>query len=163
MSMMLATGKQIQRWAKQWSLGCENFLPGPAWLLLNKTGPLFGPSLYKYVDLAPNAKLCLCLQRYTLEKTHGHCVLYKDCERHDDTCNSCATGPKFCSVGLLGMNSTSSSPTTSNAGLGAGIFIAVLMMVIVGVGLALKFRKERRNSMDKSARLTDLEQVDFEE
>ena len=61
------------------------------------------------------------------------------------------------------MTSTSSSPPTSTAGLGAGIFIAVLMMVIVGVGLALKFRKERRNSMEKSARLTDLEQVDFEE
>ena len=29
----------IQSWAKNVSLGCENFLPGPAWLLLSKTGP----------------------------------------------------------------------------------------------------------------------------
>ena len=35
----------VQRWAKKWSLGCGNFLPGPAWLLLSKTGPLFSPSL----------------------------------------------------------------------------------------------------------------------
>ena len=31
----------IQRWAKKWFLGCEDFLPGVAWLLLSKTGPLF--------------------------------------------------------------------------------------------------------------------------
>ena len=31
---------------KKWSLGCVNFLPSSAWLLLSKTGPLFSPSLY---------------------------------------------------------------------------------------------------------------------
>ena len=29
----------VQRFAKRWALGCETFLPGPAWLLLSKTGP----------------------------------------------------------------------------------------------------------------------------
>ena len=30
---------ELQRWAKQWSLGCEKFVPGPSWpgLLLSKT------------------------------------------------------------------------------------------------------------------------------
>ena len=37
---------QLQKWAKKWSLGCKKFLPGLAWLLLSKTGPLFSPSLY---------------------------------------------------------------------------------------------------------------------
>ena len=32
----------LQRWAKKWSLGSENFLPGPARLLLSKAGLLFG-------------------------------------------------------------------------------------------------------------------------
>ena len=36
----------IQGSAKRWALGCENFLPGPAWLLLSKTGPPFSPYLY---------------------------------------------------------------------------------------------------------------------
>ena len=31
----------VQRWTKRWALGCEKFLPGPAWLLLSKTGPPF--------------------------------------------------------------------------------------------------------------------------
>ena len=35
-----------QSWTKKWSLGCENFRPGPTWLLLSKTGPLFSQSLY---------------------------------------------------------------------------------------------------------------------
>ena len=39
----------VRSWAKKWSLGCGNFLPGPAWLLLSKTGPRFGPSLYMCV------------------------------------------------------------------------------------------------------------------
>ena len=42
----ISSVKYKQRLAKKWSLGCENILPGPAWLLLSKTGPLFGPSLY---------------------------------------------------------------------------------------------------------------------
>ena len=36
----------IQGSAKRWALGCENFLPCPAWLLLSKTGPPFSPYLY---------------------------------------------------------------------------------------------------------------------
>ena len=39
-------GQWIQRWAKRWALGCEIFLPGPAWLLLSKSGPPFSLSLY---------------------------------------------------------------------------------------------------------------------
>ena len=35
----------IQRWAKKWSPGCENFLPGHAWLVLSKTVHHFSPSL----------------------------------------------------------------------------------------------------------------------
>ena len=35
-----------QRWAKRRALGCEKFLPGPAWLLLSNTGPPFSPSQY---------------------------------------------------------------------------------------------------------------------
>ena len=38
---------KVQRCAKKWSLGCESFLPGPAWLLLNKTDLIFDPSLYR--------------------------------------------------------------------------------------------------------------------
>ena len=34
----------VHRWAKKWSLNCDNFLHGPAWLF-SKTGPLFGPTL----------------------------------------------------------------------------------------------------------------------
>ena len=37
---------RVQSWAKKWSLGCVNFLIGPAWLLLSKTGSLFSPALY---------------------------------------------------------------------------------------------------------------------
>ena len=37
----------VQRWTLLWTLGCEKFLPGLAWLLLSKTGSLFSPSLYK--------------------------------------------------------------------------------------------------------------------
>ena len=37
----------VQRCTKRWALGCKKFLPGPAWLLLSKTGPPFGPSLYR--------------------------------------------------------------------------------------------------------------------
>ena len=29
-----------------WALGCEKFLPDPAWLLLSKSGPPFSLSLY---------------------------------------------------------------------------------------------------------------------
>ena len=35
----------VQRWTFLWTLGCEKFLPGLAWLLLSKTGPLFSSSL----------------------------------------------------------------------------------------------------------------------
>ena len=35
----------IQGTTKRRALGCENFLPGPAWLLLSKTGPPFSGSL----------------------------------------------------------------------------------------------------------------------
>ena len=41
----------LQTWAKKWSLGCENFLPSPAWFLLSKRGPLFSPSLYMSHEL----------------------------------------------------------------------------------------------------------------
>ena len=37
--------------------------------------------------------------RYTLEKQHDHCIMYEDCDFHDDTCDTCATGPKYCSRG----------------------------------------------------------------
>ena len=59
-------------------------------------------------------------------------------------------------------SSTSTTSPKSTTGLGLGIFLGVVV-VIVAVGAALKFRKRRRNNMEKSARLTDLEQVDFEE
>ena len=37
----------VQGFTKRWALGCEKCLPGPAWLLLSKTGPPFGLSLYR--------------------------------------------------------------------------------------------------------------------
>ena len=37
---------RIRSWVKKWSLGCESFLTGPAWLLLSKTGPFVSKSLY---------------------------------------------------------------------------------------------------------------------
>ena len=36
---------EVQRFTIRWALGCEKFLPSPAWLLLSKTGPLFSASL----------------------------------------------------------------------------------------------------------------------
>ena len=39
------SSQDLQRWTLLWTLGCEKFLPGLAWLLLSKTGPLFSPSL----------------------------------------------------------------------------------------------------------------------
>ena len=36
----------VQGFTKRWALGCEKFVPSPAWLLLNKTGPPFSESLY---------------------------------------------------------------------------------------------------------------------
>ena len=39
--------RSVQRWAQRWALGCRTFLPGPAWLMLSKTGPPFSPFLYK--------------------------------------------------------------------------------------------------------------------
>ena len=56
-------------------------------------------------------------------------------------------------------SNTSNTSSTSSA---VGIFIGVLV-AIVALGMALKFRLKRRNDLNKSARLTDLEQVDFEE
>ena len=41
--------------------------------------------------------------RYTLEKVHNHCILYEDCDLHDESCTTCATGPKYCSHGYHGM------------------------------------------------------------
>ena len=40
----------IQRWPIRRALGCEKFLPDPAWLLLSKTGPSFSPSLYNFAS-----------------------------------------------------------------------------------------------------------------
>ena len=59
----------------------------------------------------------------------------------------------------------SESPNTSNTSstsLGVGIFLGVLV-IIAAIGAALKLRQRRRNHLENSARLTDLEQVDFEE
>ena len=41
--------------------------------------------------------------RYTLEKHHDRCILYEDCELHDKSCDTCATGQKYCSHGLKGI------------------------------------------------------------
>ena len=35
----------VQGFTKRWTLGCEKFLPGLAWLLLSVTGPPFSPYL----------------------------------------------------------------------------------------------------------------------
>ena len=35
----------IQGFTKRWALGCEKFVPCPAWLLLSETGPPFSASL----------------------------------------------------------------------------------------------------------------------
>merc|ERR1712045_101632 len=43
---------------------------------------------------------------YTLEKTRDHCILYKDCDLHDETCTTCATGPKSCSHGYRAEDGT---------------------------------------------------------
>ena len=39
------------------------------------------------------------LLRFTLEKQHDHCILYEDCDLHDESCDTCATGRKYCSRG----------------------------------------------------------------
>ena len=39
----------VQSFTKRWALGCVKFLPGPAWLVLSKTGPPFSASLYRVV------------------------------------------------------------------------------------------------------------------
>ena len=75
-------GDVQRRWTKKWSLGWENVLPGSAWLLLSKTGPLFSPSLYNksnwliwgevLIAIALSATLSIC-------KAHGsryHCPLH---------------------------------------------------------------------------------------
>ena len=41
---------------------------------------------------------------YTLEKLHDHCILYEDCDVHDESCDTCASGPKLCSHGYHGMH-----------------------------------------------------------
>ena len=38
---------------------------------------------------------------YTLEKNMDHCVLYEDCHE-TTTCDSCASGKKYCSIGYHG-------------------------------------------------------------
>ena len=38
---------------------------------------------------------------YTLEKSNDHCLLYEDCPATED-CDTCATGPKYCSRGYHG-------------------------------------------------------------
>ena len=43
----IKASQRIQRWTKRWALGCEEFPPDPAWLLLSKTGPLFSTSMYE--------------------------------------------------------------------------------------------------------------------
>ena len=43
----------LRRWTLLWTLAWEEFLPGLAWLLLSKTGPLFSPSLYSSLSVAP--------------------------------------------------------------------------------------------------------------
>ena len=43
---LLQIQDSIQGFTKRWALGCEKFLPGPAWLLLSKTGPPFSASMY---------------------------------------------------------------------------------------------------------------------
>ena len=37
---------------------------------------------------------------------HDHCILYEDCDLHDDHCDTCATGPKLCSHGYHGMGTS---------------------------------------------------------
>ena len=37
--------------------------------------------------------------RFTLEKHHDNCILYEDCDLHDESCDTCATGRKYCSRG----------------------------------------------------------------
>ena len=50
------------------------------------------------IDACSDDDLCMW---YTLEKTHNHCVLYEDCDVKND-CNTCASGPRDCSVGYHG-------------------------------------------------------------
>ena len=33
---------------------------------------------------------------YTFETKYGHCVLFEDCESHDETCDTCKTGERNC-------------------------------------------------------------------
>ena len=40
-----------QRWTIVWALGCEKFLPGPAWLLLSETGPPLSASMYIFSEM----------------------------------------------------------------------------------------------------------------
>ena len=37
---------------------------------------------------------------YTFEEKYGHCVLYKDCDSYDDTCETCKSGERKCLVQL---------------------------------------------------------------
>ena len=41
-------------------------------------------------------------QWYTLEKTHNHCLLYEECKKKTNGCDTCASGPRDCSVGYHG-------------------------------------------------------------
>ena len=41
-------------------------------------------------------------QWYTLEKTNDHCLLYEECKKKMESCDTCATGPRECSVGYHG-------------------------------------------------------------
>ena len=45
-SVTACTYRILHGFTKRWAQGCVKFLPGPAWLLLSKTGPPFSASLY---------------------------------------------------------------------------------------------------------------------
>ena len=58
----------VHRLATKWSLVCKNLMHGPAWLLLNITGPLFSPSLYsgakKGTRLGRVIEFCMKFKRW---------------------------------------------------------------------------------------------------
>ena len=60
---------------------------------------LDGGHLEDCIKMCNNNPLC---KWYTLEKSNDHCLLYKDCEE-SFSCETCATGPRYCSRGYHGI------------------------------------------------------------
>ena len=73
--------RTVQGFTKRWALGCEKFLPCPAWLMLSETGPPFSPSLYiksKRIEVKRKPSLHFgdtnCIGRRRSEHMYAECL-----------------------------------------------------------------------------------------